>query len=350
MARLRLATTLGVALALGVGLLVSGTASAVAPAGLLGYWAMDNADRPHDGSGAEACCSTADNMWSRWDYHHQGDGALNVGNGVNGHFAWPHMTNPAGHTGFGGSGGKFGGALDFSMPDGGTAATTNVAVLNNANDPSASGGNTVAGQLMYPDSGTHEFWYKENAAYDLSTGPRRVLIGGRSAGGFGGAKNWTVLDINGDENNLGNGRLTIKNTDTTDHTISFPTSAMTDGWNHFAYTWQAGGNLQLYVNGASQGTAPVGGYNATTGAGGLDMFNADVNGVVEHHYSGIYGPCAPSCGSSYGYLDEMAYWRTAIYSGETIQLRDAPLNVVPEPASLLLVAAGGLAALARRRR
>jgi len=133
-------------------------------------------------------------------------------------------------------------------------------------------------------------------------------------------------------------RLTVRLQSTTDsYEVTGADPIQSDRWYMLAVTFGAGG-LNLYLDGVLEDT------NAYTG--GL-IGNTEPMVFAANTWASSPGGSTPLTEYYSGVLDEVAIFDTALSAGQIEQLHTTGL--VPEPASLALLAGGALALVRRRR-
>jgi hypothetical protein len=116
--------------------------------------------------------------------------------------------------------------------------------------------------------------------------------------------------------------------------VSPPSPIATGSWHHLAFVYQ-GGTVSFYVDGNFQGA----------NTSGFDFSGADGRLGIGARYYDTYGNAFD------GRIDDVSVWNEALSVEQIGLLAEgvSALSLVPEPASLALLGAGGLLALRRRR-
>jgi hypothetical protein len=117
-------------------------------------------------------------------------------------------------------------------------------------------------------------------------------------------------------------------------TIAPANSISVNAWHHLAFVYGSDTTLTIYIDGVAQtpfGTGVAFDFSAASmgiGARFVDTYGQTFNGLI----------------------DDVSIWNEALSSTKISQLAAgaSPLTVAPEPASLALVAAGGLLLIRRR--
>ena len=221
-------------------------------------------------------------------------------------------------------GGKFGSALDCSRDPANERSTGGFIHANWG----------ASGDTLKSAAGSAQFWFKPNWASDSQVG--HVLwswnaAGGQPVGAQGHNSMWLQHDPNGTSG------FVVYGADDVDHdVVPWDVTAMLDDWNHFAIVWDANGT-RLYMNGGLQGSVarvPLlnqdGGYS-TLAVGG---------------YMAVAAAYPDGAWPADGLFDDWATYSHALYTGQDY----AVPGELPEPATMSLLALGGLAMLRRRRR
>jgi len=107
-------------------------------------------------------------------------------------------------------------------------------------------------------------------------------------------------------------------------------------WHQVAVSYHAGGSAELYVDGApveaAKPSCPIGGTDARFLIGGTDTLSGDLSPRFK------------------GLIDQVQLYDHALTSMDVQYQFEHPSELAPEPATLSLLALGGLAVVARRRK
>ena len=183
-----------------------------------------------------------------------------------------------------------------------------------------------------PDSlltaaGTIEFWFKPQWVPATDTEAHNLM---RASSGA----DWDGLNMlyNGDGTLITTFRLPPAPFPGVEIAHNWTSNPLVADWNHLAFTWDATG-MRSYANGALVGETVYGVGDPVVEYPDwfLMFFGQDGNWTGTQQSDGTY--------------DSLAIWDTAMV-GATY---DVPTEEIPEPATMGLLALGGLAALRRRR-
>ena len=177
---------------------------------------------------------------------------------------------------------------------------------------------------LNPNRGTIDVWFKQTQnPIEFSHGVYRIFDG---AYGLGSGINFTSEAANGPALRFG---MDFGGTYTG---VSTNISALNGTWTHLAGVWDRDGiggtddTIRLYVNGQVVASTTVAGWGTTVGQ------RADIGGGNDADIAGKFA------------IDNLRVYDTALTNFD-----HRFVEAIPEPASLGLLAAGGLALFTRRR-
>ncbi|MGH7133556.1 MAG: LamG domain-containing protein [Phycisphaerales bacterium] len=167
-----------------------------------------------------------------------------------------------------------------------------------------------------------------------STSTSSTIIAGRH---ITGTFNGYMMRVNADTGGYGIATRASFYQSNSPANTAVGTSDVTDGvlWHHLVATYAAGGNLNLYVDGALQASIPTQTINANAA-------NFIVGGVFSTPNSAIIN-------SFNGLIDELQMYDRAITPAEVEFLRTHPGQAIPAPGAAAAIGLTGLLTARRRR-